>query len=180
MDCWSRDDVTKDILDNVLNHPHGIGFVLINKSQVVGFINGFGGTLGELRSTETIKKIPGLVEAIEENFGKEVITEKIFYQAELGVMAPYCEQGFGKKLFGYRLVASISKGYKLGFYRTNPEAKSLPLGGNYGFKNILEYEIPGDGADGRETRVIMASLLDEALTIFRERDGNLLPLLSTQ
>ncbi|MBU1092499.1 hypothetical protein KJ836_02430, partial [Patescibacteria group bacterium] len=127
-DFWPAEDVQEHITNDVLNNPHGLGFVLLNGTQVIGFIHGYEIDVDEFESTKN--GIPGLANAIEWWLGNgwRDKNAKVFYQAELGVLAPYYGKGFGKILTGLRLLKTVEAGYDIGIFRTNPEAKSLILG----------------------------------------------------
>lgn len=166
-DYWPINEVQEDIVSNVFENPKGIGFVLIIKAHLIGFVYGHGIEISEL---EVQKEIPGLTEAFQKWFDNKKLVEcNVFYQSELGLLAPYQRCGLGKTLFTSRLIKSVEAGYNVGIFRTNPNAMSLPLESKYGYRSILEYEIPGDGDNSVETRVIMAGDLKLAVDIFRAK-----------
>jgi len=174
VDFWPVDKVRTNIMADVLDNPLGLGFVLINNTQIIGFIHGYEIDVDEFETKPG--GVPGLADALQRWLGNgwRENKPKVFYQAELGILSPYHNLGFGKILTGLRLLKTVEAGYNIGVFRTNPEAKSLILGRNYGYKNIFQYSIPGSGPGSEETRIIMASDLSLAKDIFLKRDGQCL------
>jgi len=153
VDRWDSDTVSAHIHDEVISHPQGLGVVqfqlLVNEDKerelgtaaaiigcaLVGFAWGYG---TDARQLEKEKSIPGLAEAVNQNFGGY----EVFYQSEWGVVSLCRGTGVGTNLFFCRMQAAINAGHRVGIFRTNPNARSNSAERRWGYREVLRYSEP--------------------------------------
>lgn len=144
-DYWSWEKVEKDLKKEVTSEASC--WIAVIDNSVVGFCWGFPIKIDSLE-----KKVGIEIKAnLEENFGK---INKVAYQDELGVLAPYRGQKIAKRMFIKRHKDFISKGLKIAVIRTRE--KPEPSVTYLWFTQKLKYKVIASYQDGR---VVLATEL---------------------
>ncbi len=157
VDFWPKEVVRQDIFNEMIDGTScwlSMSMKSENIPIVIGFSWGYPIVIANL---EKKIKLRGIAKAIADNFGS-TDNHKVAYQDEIGLMAQYRGQKFGRAMQVLNLNDYINQGLNIIVARTktNPPTVAYHWYKKAGMKVIAEY---GD-EDGR---VILAGKLDQLI-----------------
>jgi GNAT superfamily N-acetyltransferase len=144
VDFWPREQVSSDLHHEIILESSA--WLAVDGEKVVGFCWGYPITFDELEA-----KLELPVGHVSKG------SERVAYQDDVGILAPYRRQGFARKMITLRHDDFIAQGLSIGITRTRelpePSVTHTWYTRDLGYKIVARY--PGD--DGR---VVLARPLD--------------------